>query len=265
MTYFTLVARVMLATGTVICVTLVSAMAQQIAGHRAVYDASLVRGDKARVIDIAGRMVFELRDACQGWDVTQRYVLKFFDNEGGARSVESQYQGWEDKAGGAYRFKVRNFGDSVGEKELKGFANVPRGGDGGNAVFSAPEATEFALPANTFFPVGHNRSLVARAARGDKFWSAHVFDGSELEGSSLITAAVGAGGRLEAPMAGLPPSYWPIQLAFFKADDPGALPQYEMSMRQHANGVASVITMDYGDFKFRMDLVGLEILPPPSC
>ncbi|MEC8851317.1 MAG: DUF1849 family protein, partial [Pseudomonadota bacterium] len=70
---------------------------------------------------------------------------------------------------------------------------------------------------------------------------------------------------LEAPMAGLPPSYWPIQLAFFKADDPGALPQYEMSMRQHANGVASVITMDYGDFKFRMDLVGLEILPPPSC
>ena len=149
MTYFALVARVMLATGTVVCVTLVSAMAQQIAGHRAVYDASLVRGDKARVIDIAGRMVFELRDACQGWDVTQRYVLKFFDNEGGARSVESQYQGWEDKAGGAYRFKVRNFGDSVGEKELKGFANVPRGGDGGNAVFSAPEATEFALPANT--------------------------------------------------------------------------------------------------------------------
>ena len=114
MTYFALVARVMLATGTVVCVTLASAIAQQIAGHRAVYDASLVRGDKARVIDIAGRMVFELRDACQGWDVTQRYVLKFFDNEGGARSVESWYQGWEDKAGGAYRFKVRNFGDSVG-------------------------------------------------------------------------------------------------------------------------------------------------------
>ena len=85
-----------------------------------------------------------------------------------------------------------------------------------------------------------------------------MFDGSELEGSSLITAAVGASGRLEAPMAGLPPSYWPIQLAFFKADDPGALPQYEMSMNQHANGVASVITMDYGDFKFRMSLVGLE-------
>ena len=164
MTYFALVARVMVATGTAVCVTLASAMAQQIAGHRAVYDASLVRGDKARVIDIAGRMVFELRDACQGWDVTQRYVLKFFDNEGGARSVESQYQGWEDKAGGAYRFKVRNFGHSVGEKELKGFANVRRGGDGGNAVCSAPEATEFALPANTFFPVGHNRSLVARAA-----------------------------------------------------------------------------------------------------
>lgn len=265
MAYFRLFKGVIAATVMAFLSSAAAANAQQMASHRAVYDASLVRGDKARVIDIAGRMVFELRDACQGWGVTQRYILKFFDGEGGTRSLESQFEGWEDKAGGAYRFKVRNFGDAVVDKEFKGFANMPRGGGSGRAAFSAPKAAEFALPATTLFPVGHSRSLVARAAGGDKFWSAHVFDGSELEGASLITAAVGAAGRLKTPIDGLPASYWPIQLAFFKANDPGALPQYEMYMRQHANGIASEITMDYGDFTFRMDLVELAILSPASC
>ena len=67
------------------------------------------------------------------------------------------------------------------------------------------------------------------------------------------------------PIDGLPASYWPIQLAFFKANDPGVLPLYEMYMRQHANGIASKITMDYGDFTFRLDLVELTILSPASC
>ena len=137
------------------------AAAQQIAGHRAVYDAFLVRGDKARVIDIAGRMVFELRDACQGWDVTQRYIRRFFDNEGGL-SVNRNTT--VEQAGGAYRFKVKNFGTRSASWKGSPICRAPAGG---SAVFSAPEATEFALPANTFFPVGHSRSLVARAARGE--------------------------------------------------------------------------------------------------
>lgn len=58
---------------------------------------------------------------------------------------------------------------------------------------------------------------------------------------------------------------WPMTLAFFNLDGPGDMPDFEVRINYHENGIADALLQDFGDFALRGTLVKLQALPKSDC
>lgn len=260
--------------------------AVEIVPHRAIYRLALgsVRAS-ASVADVKGRMLFQWGDACEAWTIEQHFRLDFLYTEGEEVKMTTNFVTWEAKDGSRYRFNVRKTVNGQLDEEVRGEAL--RAADGGGAVhFVRPEAPEMKLVAGTLFPTRHTLVLLERALAGDRFVSRSVFDGSDAEGASEISAVIGDRSPLKhgvGQAAANTPSRevlaedaqrthhllggpaWPIRLAFFSNKSDSGAPDYEMSMLLLRNGVAQSMLIDYGDFTVNAILETLEPLPRSGC
>ena len=237
------------------------------APHRALYSMSL--GDTkldSGITDVKGRMAFEWGEDCEGWVVEQRYAIRYFGALSTVREVDTGFTTWESKDGKRYRFFVSNKPGSRALDKIDGFASHPGANGTGMARFMVPEETDFVLSEATLFPSAHTFAMIEAALAGGKFFAAPMFDGSEVEGPTLVSAVMG-GERTdrEATNPLLRGRHWPVRMAFFAADSNGSEPTYEMSATMHANGVASALVLDYDDFTVKVELKSLEALPKPAC
>ena len=241
--------------------------------HLATYDMKLsVARPNSGIVEVNGRMVLEMVDSCDGWEVKQRIKLKFLRNDGEEFSTDSSFTSYETKDGLGLRFSVRNIQNDEVEEVLRGRADLDSIGGKGRASFTLPEARSFELPAGTLFPTTHLARLIRHARDGDKSVSYSVFDGARLDGAFQVNAVIGkppraAGPAVRGDVALLrnQPS-WSIRLAFFAAGDQGtANPEYELALDLLGNGVARSMLLDYGDFAVDARLVQIQALPRPRC
>ncbi len=245
-----------------------TAGAVEIAPHRAIYDVRLsqLRSGTA-VSDVSGQMLFQWADACDAWIVDQRYQLDFLYQEGQTVAVNTSYTTWETKDGLAFTFNLRRTSNGSVEEELRGKATLDGGGEGGIADFRLPDEHAQDLPAGTLFPTAHTIELIERAAAGDSFFLATLFDGSEAEGLVELSAVIGdqqAGDEdAEDPLLAAPS--WSVQMAFFALAQESATPDYEISVRLYANGVIDEMLIDYGDFVMAAELALLEPVEASGC
>jgi hypothetical protein len=241
--------------------------------HRATYDMKLsIARPNSGIVEVNGRMVLEMVDSCDAWEVKQRIKLKFLRNDGEEFDTDSSFTSYESKDGLALRFSVRNIQDDEVEEELRGKADLEATGAKGRASFTLPEVRSFELPAGTLFPTTHLALIIRHARDGDKSASYSVFDGARLDGAFQVNAVIGKSPRGAAPAVrgdvGLlrnQPS-WGVRLAFFAAGDQGvANPEYELALDLLGNGIARSMLLDYGDFAVDARLVQLQALPRPRC
>ena len=116
--------------------------------HRATYDMKLsVARPNSGIVEVNGRMVLEMVDSCDAWEVKQRIKLKFLRNDGEEFDTDSSFTSYETKDGLQLRFSVRNIQDQEVEEELRGHADLEATGGKGRAAFSLPEVRSFDLPA----------------------------------------------------------------------------------------------------------------------
>jgi hypothetical protein len=241
--------------------------------HRATYDMKLsVARPNSGIVEVSGRMVLEMVDSCEAWEVKQRIKLKFLRNDGEEFDTDSSFTSYETKDGLGLRFSVRNIQDQEVEEELRGHADLEGNGGKGQASFSLPEARSFELPAGTLFPTTHLALIIRHARDGDKSVSYSVFDGARLDGAFTVNAVIG-----KPPRGASPPvrgdvgllrgqQSWGVRLAFFAAGDQGtANPEYELALDLLANGIARSMLLDYGDFAVDARLVQIQALPRPRC
>ncbi len=242
--------------------------------HRATYDMKLnVARPNSGIVEVNGRMVLEMVDSCEAWEVKQRIKLKFLRNDGEEFDTDSSFTSYETKDGLQLRFSVRNIQDQEVEEELRGHADLEPNGGKGRASFSLPEARSFELPAGTLFPTTHLALIIRHARDGDKSVSYSVFDGARLDGAFTVNAVIGKPPRAAGAPAvrgdvsllrGQPA--WGVRLAFFAAGDQGtANPEYELALDLLANGIARSMLLDYGDFAVDARLVQIQALPRPRC
>ena len=242
--------------------------------HRATYDMKLsVARPNSGIVEVNGRMVLEMVDSCDGWEVKQRIKLKFLRNDGEEFDTDSSFTSYETKDGLGLRFSVRNIQDDEVEEELRGQADLEATGGKGRASFTLPEVRSFELPAGTLFPTTHLALIIRHARDGDKSASYSVFDGARLDGAFQVNAVIGRSPRT----TGAPPvrgdvgllrnqPSWDVRLAFFAAGDQGtANPEYELALDLLGNGIARSMLLDYGDFAVDARLVQLQALPRPRC
>jgi len=251
----------------------VSASAQTILPHRAGYELRL---DSVRpgsgIIDAVGVLSYDWADSCDGWTVGQRYLLEITRGEGPPLRITAAYTNWEAKDGLRYRYYVkrsRKAGPEEEPEEVRGEARLKPKSHTGEAAFEEPRKETLKLPEGTVFPTEHTMILLRKAAAGEKFDRRHVFDGSELEGPSVISAFILP--QRKSPPAGhakaltVPQPVWPISLAVFPGESKSETPEFEMTIYLQPNGVVPEMTMNYGDFTVRGTLKVFEALKKAEC
>src|SRR5262245_29762711 len=125
----------------------VSAVAQDIAPHRAVYAVTTLERGKPSA-SAPGTYAYELRLTCDGYAVNQRLRLEV----SGGVANEQQSQMTECRDGKRLKFEHRTTVNGRQSSVFKGEAQL--GDDGaGEARFTEPSGQTVALPARTMFPV----------------------------------------------------------------------------------------------------------------
>lgn len=241
-------------------------MADRLVPHKALYKLSLKStAANTEIVGVGGQMSFEWRNECDGWAINQRNLMILQSAEGGVRSVDSVMSTWEAKDGSSFRFIVKKeFNGSSGET-IEGRA--VRAADGSvTAAFSEPEATTMDLPAEVLFPSQHTFLLLEKVVAGEKFFSAPLFDGSEFEPESFVSAAIGreksAEEEKEPLLSG---AYWPVRLAFYGPGNSEEIPDYELSVDLLANGIARRLEIHFKEFTVDVTLQRFERLAPAGC
>lgn len=239
--------------------------ADEMAGHRAVYDLSLVRGSPGGGT-MSGRLAMDFKRVCDGYTLTQRFRTEMFDEAGEKQVGDYSVTSWEASDGSGFRFNIKHENNGNLDDEYDGRSDSKAG----KATFSKPAGLELELPAGTIYPTEHLARLVAAARRGNHVAPFKVFDGSADDGVYDVGGFIGrpfdkeAGGDpLLEPLKGL--DSWHVRLAYFPHAAKTDLPEYELAFRLYANGVSSDLLLDYGDYALKGVLVNLEIYPGPRC
>ncbi|OHV85232.1 cell envelope integrity EipB family protein [Ensifer sp. LCM 4579] len=248
------------------------ANASTLAPHRAVYDLELKdASERSGISGMYGRMVYEFNgSACEGYTVSFRFVTQVDTGEE-VRLTDQQTTTFEDMRTGSFRFLTRSFTDEKLDKEVRGSAHEETSGV--KVELTVPDRREVALAASRF-PTEHMLEVIERAKRGETFFEARIFDGSDSGDKTLITSTFVGKARKPEPndvdagrageLAG--ENYWPVTISYFNDEATGdAVPIYRMSFKLYENGVTRDLTMDYGDFVLAGKLADLEVFKAEEC
>jgi hypothetical protein len=250
-----------------------SARAADLVPYRVVYALTLstVKPSKS-VVAAAGKMTIDTGETCDGWTTEQHYMLAVQNADDENIAMTSNFTSWEAKDGLRFHFFDRDTKNGSVTQEVSGEAELTGPRQGGKAAFTRPAEKSLTLDPGAVFPTAHTALLIARAAAGDNFFSAKVFDGTGDENAANVTAVIGspedaAAGAAEQsvkdPLLARPS--WRVHLAFFPADSTGDEPNFELDMRLRDNGVAGDMMLDYGDYAIKATLEQIEALPRPKC
>jgi hypothetical protein len=240
------------------------AFAVELAAHQASYKLSLESARGGDVTSGAGTMTYEVIDACDGWAVRQRLLMKLTNRDGQDIEMVSDYTTFESKDGLSLRFRMRQTTEQAVTSEVAGDATLTKAGGPGTVTYTLPEKVTKELPAGTVFPSAHTEAFLDAAQAGKKFVALPLFDGTGPSGaqdsSVVITGWNQPAETKWAPLASLPSGR--VRIAFFDRDQGKPQPDYEVSMRYYANGVADSLSMDFGDFVMGGKLESLKIAKP---
>jgi hypothetical protein len=263
----------------------VPAASASMVAHRALYTVSMTSARPGGAyVDVNGKMFYEFADCGDAWTSNQKFLLHYFSADGPEVRFDSDYSSWESKAGDSYTFSVRRARDGEVVEEYRGQAKRRGAAAGGLAEFTKPERKALKLPPHFLFPTAQTMKLIEHADRGDKFFNAELFDGTDGGGALQVNAVVlGASKKpddlsLKSPL--LDPPAHRVRIAFYPAEgapadaDPEGeaaaqtttdQPDYEMTMTLHDNGVVSDMTIDYEEFSIHGRLQSIESRPRPHC
>jgi hypothetical protein len=260
--------------GLSLCANGMPAASQTLVGlvpHRAVYNLELANAsERSGISSMFGRMVYEFTgSACQGFRVNFRFVTQV-DASGEKKITDQQSTTFEDMTTGRFEFDSKTFNNEQLAKEVTGHADRHDGKI--DVDLRLPTQKQLSLTAARF-PTQHTLDLITRAEKGEHFFEARVFDGSDDGDKTLITSTImgspteatpddteaANAGKLKAEKT------WPVTIAYFDdATGTDGTPSYRMSFKLYANGVSRDLLMDYGDFSLKGSLVKLDFLPASS-
>ncbi len=238
------------------------------APHRATYHMSLdTTQPGSGIVGADGEMSYKFADTCDGYTVENRIAITYAYSEGGQAQTSTDFVTWESKDGLRYRFRVRNSRNGEITDEIEGTAELRGKGLGGVARFVRPQRMTVSLPKGTLFPTEHTVRLMDAARAGRHSFLRVVFDGSDTDGPYDVNALIGrpAPVQTDASSRLLETPSWPMSLAFFPVRSSDSVPDFEMRLGYHANGVAQDIVQIFKDFSLRGRLETIEALPRHHC
>ena len=247
------------------------AIAGQLAPHRAVYNINLVATHSgSQIINVSGKMTYEWKKNCDAWVTDHHFSLNYDYADAQGMRINSDFSTFETLDGKGFDYTSRRKRDGEVYEDLRGHAVM--GANGGTAYFNSPADLKFELDKDMLFPVGHSINLVDHALKGDRFYAANVFDGSDDQGPIEINSFIGKpadpklmpkGDKIDASLLG--GKAWNVRMAVFPLSDKEEMSDYEMNLVFHENGIISDMLIEYDDFSVTQKLVSLEKISADSC
>jgi hypothetical protein len=257
-----------LVAGMVACASAASALPADLASHRATYKMSLSTARSGSgMANASGMWTYQFSDVCDAWVTEFRLAVTYVYSEGGQVESTTDFLGWESKDGLVYRFRVRQARDGQVTDEIEGTARLTGVGQGGTVRYTRPDGYTLRLPKGTLFPTAHTIRLLDVAHRGGQVLARPLFDGQGEEGPFDTSARIGRPMAQSLAMVSplLDSPLWPMRMAFFPAGSPDPLPEFEVALTYHANGVAEDIEQIFKTFSLRGKLDTIQTLPRPHC
>ncbi len=255
--------------------------------HRAAYRMTLKSAkSESGIIDARGATLYRFVETCDAWAMENNIHLNIrYAGDLEARITWSSFAAVESKDGKTYSFRLRHKRGKETVEQLQGSATLTRPGGSGTARFTgagkgtpdkndAGEDVTIDLPKGTFFPTHHLLALLKAGREGTRFMPGVVFDGASLENPYNVTATIAgaetanigkpvkalaqAAGLADLPARGM-------LLAFFPVRSREPEPDFEVGVDYRADGLATRVTHDYGEFSINMVPNEIEVLPRPDC
>jgi len=246
--------------------------AMELAPHKALYEVDLsATHSGSQILNISGQMSYQWKKSCDAWVTDHKFKLFYEYADAPGMRIASDFSTYETNDGKNFNFTSRRQRDGEMYQEILGHANVTD--KGGLASYRMPEKMKYDLAPGTLFPVSHTLELIEHAKRGDKFYTAQIFDGSDEEGPIEINTFIGkevdgakaAAGNSKIDATLLSGKAWNVRMAVYPVKDKEEESDYEMTMVFHENGIISDMLIEYDDFSVKQKLVALEKIPADSC
>jgi len=262
-----------------------------LAPHQASYQLKLIKlRPSAPLHYLKGSIDYEFEDQCEGWITNQTFDTSYYYNEGQPSHIISNYNAYESKDNKTLYFSSTHKNDAEILEEIKGKANFH------SSFFNPTAEVIFAdnpevindLDPETILPVGHLKEVLAHLKQGKKtpIFSHIMFDGSARETGEIystyilrplkseeqifennnigkgwrIKIAVYAGRSLSTESSVTGNSDQDISEENATEAD-SELPEYEMTLNLHENGIISFIQIDYPEYTIEQTLTKLKIQP----
>lgn len=241
--------------------------------HRGFYEVTLGRVSTSSPIrGVAGRMVAEWAQSCEGWTANQRLAVTLQRDDADPLESEVTATSFERSDGTQLQFSSKSTIDGKVTEEVRGMAERPARGKPGVATYTLPKNTRIDLPADTLFPFEHTLAIISAGEADRIHETAHYFDGSQPELSPMVASMLIFGGTRsadEGPAAELGDvtrrKWWSVRMAMFPSTESETEPEFEMTQDLQDNGVVRRFVFDYGDFTMVASLVRVEELARPEC
>lgn len=249
------------------------AIAAGLAPHKALYDIKL-SGTRSgsQIVNISGQMLYEWHPSCEAWASTHRFDLTYEYADSPAMRITSDFSTYETFDGKEMNFTSQRKREGQVFEELRGHANLNASG-AGLASYSIPKELEYKISEGGVFPMGHTLGLIESINKGEKFYNATIFDGSDDDGPVNINAFIGKAVEkitaiedmkdIDSALLTLPARE--IQLAFFPIQDETETADYEMNLVFHKNGVISSMMVNYENFSVSQTLKAIEAVESKNC
>jgi hypothetical protein len=247
--------------------------------HRAVYDITLDRAaGGSGIADMTGRMVYELTgNVCTGYSQSMRFVTAVVNQEGATSITDLRTTSWEDAASRAFRFNTTQFRDRKLTETTVGDASRADPSGRLKVALTQPSRKQIDLSPQAMFPVQHSRELVVRAQRGERLFTADLYDGSEKGDKVYTTVSFIGTARAPGDVSGLAEVAsakpleglvaWPMSISYYEPETQrqDSVPTYELAFLYYSNGVSRRLKIDYGSFAVRGVLKEISFLDPGKC
>lgn len=235
--------------------------------HKALYDIRMVSARSgSQILNISGQMFYEWQPVCDAWISNHRFNLLYEYADSAPMRITSSFSTYESFDGQTLNYTSQRKRDGQVFEELRGNAALPIAGGMGSALFTIPSDLEFDLPKGTLFPIAHSIEVAEKMKKGEKFYTATIFDGSDEEGPVSVNAFIGKAvtpdqttldyAAMDKDLINSPASK--VRLAFFPLNNEESTSDYEMTLVYHQNSLISDMVIEYDDFTVSQKLVAVE-------
>ena len=238
-----------------------------IVSHKAYYDLEFLTNETPSAVDGGiGKSSFLLEKQCKGWALKETFAISFNLNNKDNSKNFSIFSSFEDFTAKHFSFEHLDKNNLEKEKFYSGY--VKKNKNILDGMIFDKKNQKLTFNDDILFPTEHLKILLENAKKNIYFHTAKVFFGSDKDNlvkivSSFIGKKINTDVSIENDL--LKKQVWPIQLSFYDLNQKKPDPNTKVIAYVDDSGIAHSYTVDYGSYKMKGKLVGIEKISKLKC